>query len=71
MSGFNVETVFSMAAKDMYVRECIQSSEGDAAGQEENAGKGGSGDARKQGGKGKEAVSLEKGQNKSLADKKK
>ena len=31
VTGFNVETVFSMAAKDMYVREVIQQSEdGDA-----------------------------------------
>ena len=30
VTGYNVETVFSMAAKDMYVRECMQSGEAEA-----------------------------------------
>ena len=29
VTGLNVETVFSMAAKDMYVRECMQQNEPD------------------------------------------
>ena len=63
VSGFNVEEVFSMCAKDMYVRECIQNAPAtpkEKPKEEQRKGK------KPKGGN----VSLDKG-GKSLADKQK
>ena len=61
VTGFNVEEVFSMSAKDMYVRECVQN-EAPATPQPPSP-KGNSGGAQKG------LVTLEKSTGKSLAEK--
>ena len=68
VSGYNVEEVFSMSAKDMYVRECIQNTPPTPQ-QKEQGKKQGGANAGKKGGPTKGNVNLDKGR--SLADKKK